>query len=97
MNIELKKHNIIQRIMSVVDEQVIDQISSEVEELISVKEDESVVEDPITKYSTVIEQEFDFEKIKKEQNYTGIDPDEMDRLVKEADIQEPIEDLLKMI
>jgi len=101
MNIEIKKYNIIQLIMSVADEQLIDQINSKVRQLVPVKEevseDISLVEDPITKYSTVIEQEFDLEKIKKEQNYTGIDAKKMYRLIEEADIQEPIEDLLKMI
>jgi len=98
MNIEVKKYNIIQLIMSVADEQLIDQISSKVQQLIPVKEEDvSIVEDPIIKYSTVIEQDFDLEKIKKEQNYQGIDAEKMYRLIKEADIQEPIEDLLKMI
>jgi len=63
MNIEVKKYNIIQLIMSVADEQLIDQISSKVQQ----------------------------------QNYQGIDAEKMYRLIKEADIQEPIEDLLKMI
>lgn len=101
MNIEAKKYNIIQLIMSVADEQLIDQINNKVRQLIPAKEDVSedisVVEDPISKYSTVIEQEFDLEKIKQEQNYTGIDAEKMYRLIEEADIQEPIEDLLKMI
>jgi len=101
MNIEIKKYKIIQLIMSVADEQLIEQISRNVRQLVpareEVSENTSLVEDPITKYSTVIEQEFDLEKIKKEQNYTGIDAKKMYRLIEEADIQEPIEELLKMI
>jgi len=97
MNIELKKYNIIQLIMSVADEQLIDQIGNNVKQLIPAKEDLSIVEDPISKYSTAIEQEFDLEKIKKEQNYQGINAEKMYLLIEEADIQEPIEELLKMI
>ncbi len=102
MNLAIKKYNIIQLIMLVADEQVLDRVSNELRQSISVKEEPilenmSLVEDPITKYSTIIEQEFDLEKIKQEQNYTGIDKEKMYRLMKEADIQEPIEDLLKMI
>jgi len=101
MNIEVEKYKIMQLIMSVDDEQLIVRVSSELRQLIPAKgdvsENTSLVEDPIIKYSTVIEQEFDLEKIKKEQNYQGIDAEKMYRLIKEADIQEPIEDLLKMI
>jgi len=97
MNIEVKKYNIIQLIMSVADEGLVDQINSKLMQLIPAKEEASIVEDPISKYSTVIEQEFDLEKIKREQNYQGIDAKKMYRLIEKADIQEPIEELLKMI
>jgi len=97
MNIEIKKYKIIQLIMSVADEGLVDQINSKLMQLIPAKEEASIVEDPVSKYSTVIEQEFDLEKIKREQNYQGIDAKKMYRLIEKADIQEPIEELLKMI
>jgi len=102
MNIEIKKYNIIQLIMSVADEQLIDQISRNVRQLVPTKEEDvledvSILEEPISQYGIVIKEEIDLEQIKKEQNYQRFDPDEMDRLVEEADIQEPIEELLKMI
>jgi len=102
MNIEIKKYNIIQLIMSVADEQLIDQISRNVRQLVPAKEEDvledvSILEEPISQYGIVIKEEIDLEQIKKEQNYQRFDPDEMDRLVEEADIQEPIEELLKMI
>lgn len=37
------------------------------------------------------------EDLKREQNYQGFNRAEFDRLVKELDIQEPIEDLLAML
>jgi len=102
MNIEIKKYKIIQLIMSVADEQLIEQISRNVRQLVpareeDVLEDVSILEEPISQYGIVIKEEIDLEQIKKEQNYQRFDPDEMDRLVEEADIQEPIEELLKMI
>ena len=39
----------------------------------------------------------DIEQLKKEQNYRGFDKKEVDRLIKEINIQEPIEELLEMI
>lgn len=54
-------------------------------------------ENPLDKYKTEIEPHFDLEAIKKAQNYQGIDADKMDQLTRDADIQEPIEELLKMI
>ena len=53
--------------------------------------------DFLKKYIAVIEPVLDLKKIKKEQGYTGIDKAKMERLIKEADIQEPIEELLAMI
>ena len=93
MNIEIKKYKIIQLIMSVADEQLIDQINSEVRQLIDTPTEETST----IKYNTGIREELDLEKIKKEQNYQGIDAKKMYRLIEEADIQEPIEELLKMI
>ncbi len=102
MNLAVKKYNLIQLIMLVADEQVLDRVSDELRQSISAKEEPisenlSILEEPISSYGIVIKEEIDLEQIKKEQNYQGFDPDEMDRLVEEADIQEPIEDLLKMI
>ncbi len=51
----------------------------------------------LAKYAGKIEENLDLDKIMKEQNYSGIDIEKMDRLVKEANIEESIEELLKML
>ncbi len=48
-------------------------------------------------YRTTIEPKLDLEKIKGEQGFKGIDKGKMNQLIEEADIQESIEELLKMI
>ena len=47
--------------------------------------------------SNPIQQEFNLKKIKEKQHFQLIDKDELNRLIKAADIQEPIEDLLEML
>ena len=42
-------------------------------------------------------EELDIEQLKLEQNYKGFNKEEVDQLIKEIDIQEPIEDLLRMV
>jgi len=97
MNIETKKNSIIQMILSIADEDILDQISKKLVRLMPANQGNIVKDNILDKYRSVIEADFDLDKIKKEQNYQGIDSKKMDRLIEEADIQEPIEDLLKMI
>jgi len=40
---------------------------------------------------------FDLEEIKREQGYQPINREELEELIKELDIQEPLEDLLAML
>jgi len=44
-----------------------------------------------------VEKHFDLEAIKKAQNFKPVDKEEFNRLIEEANIQEPIEELLEMI
>ncbi|MCO6488658.1 MAG: hypothetical protein J5I98_09590 [Phaeodactylibacter sp.] len=92
MTIETKKLHLIKRIMEIDDESIIDKI----DELVGEKPEKDIY--PILiKLSKPIEKKIDIEKVKKEQNFQPIDKDEINRLIKEADIQEPIEELLEMI
>jgi len=97
MNLETKKNSIIQIILSIADEDLLDQISKKLIRLIPSNQNDISKESILNKYRSVIETDFDLEKIKREQNYQGIDSQKMERLIEKADIQEPIEDLLKMI
>lgn len=49
------------------------------------------------KYKSQIEEKADLEKIKREQGFTGIDKDKMTKLAQQANIEEPLEDLLNML
>lgn len=40
---------------------------------------------------------FDLEEMKREQGYQPINKEELDQLIKEADIREPLEELLEML
>ena len=92
MTIETKKLHLIKRIMEIDDESIIDKI----DELVGERPEKDIYS-ILRKMSKPIEKKIDIEKVKKEQNFQPIDKDEIDRLIKEADIQEPIEELLEMI
>jgi len=44
-----------------------------------------------------IEEDIDVEKLAREQNYTGIDPDEMNEILKDFDVPQSTEELLAML
>lgn len=92
MTIETKKLHLIKRIMEIDDESIIDKI----DELVGERPDKDI-DSILRKMSKPIEKKLDIEKVKKEQNFQPIDKAEIERLIKEADIQEPIEELLEMI
>ncbi len=92
MTIETKKLHLIKRIMEIDDESIIDKIDEIVGEC-----PEKDIHSILREISKPIEKKFDVEKIKREQNFQPIDKDEIEKLIKEADIQEPIEELLDMI
>jgi len=95
MSLELKKLNMIQLILSLEDEKTIDEISSKIVQLVPDNMTESDL--LLSRYAGVIEEKLDLEKIIKEQNFKGIDKQKMDQFAKEANIQEPIDDLLDSI
>ena len=51
----------------------------------------------LTKLTKPRRKTLDIEQLKKEQNFTEFNRPRFDQLIKELDIQEPIEQLLKMI
>lgn len=96
MSLEAKKINVVQIILSIDNEDIIDQISTKLIQLIPLnkKTDDDIL---IAKYAGKIEDKLDLDKIMEEQDYKGIDIEKMDRLAKEADIEESIEELLEML
>lgn len=90
MTAEIKKIKLIKQIADLQDEEVLKKV-----ELLLDNSDrlDSVFESLLKP----IEDKIDIEQLKKEQNYQGFDKKEVDRLIKEIDLQEPLEDLINMI
>jgi hypothetical protein len=92
MTIEGKKLYLIRKIMEINDESVIDQL----DELIG-KRPEEDKDWILRQLNKPVKEKLDLEEVKREQNFEAVDKEEMEALIKEADIQEPIEELLQMV
>lgn len=90
MTVQAKKYQIIEQITHIEDEQLLDQLQHLLE---ANQSDHSILSSLIKP----IREKLDIEQLKMEQNYKGFDKKEVEYLIKEADIQEPIEELLSMI
>ncbi|MCB0596679.1 MAG: hypothetical protein H6557_01015 [Lewinellaceae bacterium] len=90
MTVETKKYKLIERITSLQDEEVLNKL----ELVLNEYSRGNLILMEIVK---PIREKLDIEQLKKEQNYQGFDKEEVDRLIKEIDLQEPIEELLEMI
>ena len=86
---DAKKLQLIKQITEIEDQTLVDQL----EQILHSSYQRTV----LAAITSPIQQEFDLEKIKEAQNFRPIDKEEFNRLVQEADIQEPIEDLLEML
>lgn len=90
MTVETKKYQIIKRITEIEDEALLTKL-------------ESLLNDYSQDYGALlslvkpIRKKLDIEVLKKEQNYQGVDKKEVDQLIEEIDLQEPLEELLEMI
>ena len=78
--------------MSVNDENVIDEINAKVVSLLPEMDEAEQYINTIQ-----IEDDIDVEKLVKEQNYTGINPDEMNEILKDFDVPQSTEELLAML
>lgn len=90
MTVETKKYKLIEKITSLEDEEVLNKLALVLDEY---ARGHLVLMEIIKP----IRDKLDVEQLKKEQNYQGFDKEEVNRLIKEIDLQEPIEDLLEMI
>ena len=90
MTVETKKYKLIEKITSLQDEEVLNKLELVLNEY---SRGNLILMDIVKP----IREKLDIEQLKKEQNYQGFDKEEIDRLIKEIDLQEPIEELLKMI
>lgn len=90
MTVETKKYKLIEKITSLQDEEVLNKLELVLNEY---SRGNLILMDIVKP----IREKLDIEQLKKEQNYQGFDKEEVDRLIKEIDLQEPIEELIKMI
>lgn len=91
MNIETKQNNLLQTIRSISDENILEQIREKILKIIQTQNGKKSSENKIERYETKIVEKLDLELIKKEQNYKSPSLEEIEKLIREADIQEPIE------
>ena len=89
-NLENRKQHLIRRIAQIKEEKHLLILEQYVMDIEQENIDFEAIFEPAKKTITL-------EELIKEQNYTGIDKVKMDKLIQEMDIQEPLEDLLKML
>ncbi len=89
MTVETKKYKLIEKITSLQDEEVLNKLELLLKEYSSGNATLMEIVKPMS-------EELDIEQLKLEQNYKGFNKEEVDQLIKEINIQEPIEDLLRM-
>jgi len=91
MGIEAKKLDIIMWIAGIQDESIIDSMLA-----VTTRSPDSLAAiDLVNQFTTTIEPTVNLEKIKQGQGWTPPDKQRVDELIKQADIQEPIEQLLE--
>jgi hypothetical protein len=95
MSFETKKLNLIKLILSINDEKTIDRITNFIDRFFNVSDKAETVD--LTPFIATVDTEFDLEKITKAQNYQGTDLEEINDLIKEADVEESLEELLEML
>ena len=98
MTTAVQKLDLIRWITSLTDEVVVQEVVERlapIMERVAVKQPEPLVE--FKTYRQIKENVFDFEALKREQNVKPISKEKLNRIVREADIREPIEVLLASI
>ena len=90
MSVEVKKHQIIQKITEINDESLLNKLESMLDEYLH---GESLLFGLIKP----MREKLDIEALKNEQEYQGFDENEVNLLIKEIDFKEPLEELLETI
>ena len=91
MTLAIKKQTVMQQLSYLKDEKVIDKI------IALLPQKELTAKDLLMKYVGKPYAPIDLEKLKKEQNFQGLKVEEMQKISDDLDIQEDIEELLKML
>ena len=96
MNTAEKKLSLLERILKFPDAQL-EQLEAIIENMEATITEAELAEALLAKFAKPSKQKLDIEEIMKEQNYPTYDSKKAEQLVKEMNIQEPFEDLIKMI
>jgi hypothetical protein len=91
------KNELIAQILGVSDEAKILELKMSIDDIIGNDLPIQEVNESIAPYISDNSKPIDIEELKRKQGYSYFNTDELDKIVKEMNIQEPIEDLLKMI
>ena len=87
---ETRKYRLIENIMQVDNEKIIDKLE---EILKSYKSDHTSIEP----YIRPMRKKLDVDELIAEQGFEGVDKDKIDRLIKDINLETPLEELLEMI
>jgi len=90
MTVQSRKYKLLQRIEAVEDESKIHHLEDVLDQLLA--EDKA-----LAVLNTPMRERLDIDELIHEQNYKHPTKEELNEIMQEADIQEPIEDLLNMI
>ena len=91
MTLAIKKQTVMQQLPYLKDEKIIDKI------IALLPQKELTAKDLLIKYAGKPYAPIDLKKLKKEQNFQGLKVEEMQKISDDLDIQEDIEELLKML
>jgi hypothetical protein len=99
MDIAAKKNFLIDKILRLTSAEQLDWVENALEqaEHINDKATETVDEEDYRQYLSPIKDDIDIDEMIKEQNYQGYDSSRAEELAREMDIQEPLDELLKML
>jgi hypothetical protein len=93
MNNIARKYDLIDKIIHLKNNYVLE----EIETLLRVVEKESIADNALKSIIKPIKKTLDIEALKREKNYKGVNRKRFNRLIKELNVTEPIEELLAQL
>ena len=93
MNDIARKYDLIDKIIHLKNNYVLE----EIETLLRVVEKESIADNVLKSIIKPIKKTLDIEDLKREKNYKGVNRKRFNRLIKELNVTEPIEELLAQL
>jgi hypothetical protein len=92
MTVELKKLSLLEWVANLTDEQVINDLYKSVDAVY--RRDRNFDFSTAQTYAQTKMEAFDLDRIKRQQNYKGVDEEKMDELIAQLNIEQSIDELL---